>query len=105
MGPTYCTQDSDCKANEMCVYEFGSCSAQGQCEAPPPEPQCGTVESYCSCDGGSVVYGGCGFPNGYVSGPTTGYPDYTGAVPCGPASDSGGDDTGRTSDTGDGLTE
>jgi hypothetical protein len=55
----------------MCVYSIGSCSASGQCQNRPTGPQCNAIIEYCGCNGVTVV-GGCGFPQGFASGPTTG---------------------------------
>jgi hypothetical protein len=67
-----CGDGGACPTGSACFYPIGSCAATGQCiENPPPgTPECGTEELLCGC--GRQVVSGCGFPNGYASGPTTG---------------------------------
>jgi hypothetical protein len=66
-----CARNSDCASGDMCVFKIGSCSTEGECKAPPSGPQCGAIEELCGCNGEDAVTG-CGFPDGYASGPTTG---------------------------------
>ena len=69
-GP--CGSKGECPSGASCYFPIGSCSATGECvEDPPPgSPPCGAVEFLCGC--GTPQTSGCGFPNGYASGPTTG---------------------------------
>src|ERR1017187_7283325 len=77
--PTNCTTNADCGSNEVCEYKIGSCTAHGQCSAMPTGTVCSFIETeYCGCDG-SIVHNGCGYQNGYASGPTTG----NSSLPCG----------------------
>lgn len=48
---------------------MGNCSAAGQCIAPDSSgtPECNLIEVVCGC--GTNQSTGCGFPNGYASGP------------------------------------
>src|SRR5580704_13720471 len=66
-----CTTKSDCASNERCEFKVGSCSAPGLCTGTPSGPQCGAEIEYCGCDG-APVQGGCGYLDGYASGPTLG---------------------------------
>ena len=62
-----------CPSGSTCFFPIGSCAAKGACiENPSPgTPECKALESLCGCDG-TPVTAGCGFPEGYASGPTTG---------------------------------
>jgi len=66
-----CTTSTDCGSGARCLFTIGSCSTTGKCEPNPTGPQCGAIELLCGCDG-TTVDTGCGFPNGFASGPTTG---------------------------------
>jgi hypothetical protein len=65
-----CCSRDDCGSDQVCVYQIGSCSAQGECQ-DIPKPRCGFVSELCDCSG-SIVTTGCGYPDGYATGPTTG---------------------------------
>ena len=75
-----CSQDSDCKMGEACLYPIGSCSAQGTCMNFPDPPGSGGCNatpvqcsgSYFTCGCGVTVMSGCNYPEGYAGGPTTG---------------------------------
>jgi hypothetical protein len=65
-----CTAKSECPSGQLCLFEVGSCYAQGHCLAPDTlGPMCNLVVTYCGCDG-STVGGLCGPP--YALGPTEG---------------------------------
>jgi len=66
-----CTTNADCASGQRCLFPIGSCSATGQCESGPSGPEGNSEEELCGCNG-SIVATGCGFPNGFASGPTTG---------------------------------
>jgi len=68
--PPTCTPE--CGAGSTCVFKIGSCSAAGECVPRPDggQAECGALELACGC--GTNVVTGCGFPDGYASGPTTG---------------------------------
>jgi hypothetical protein len=66
-----CSMTSDCSGGAECVYRIGSCSVSGECLPPGGgASQCGAIEEVCGC--GTNVATGCGYPQGYASGPTTG---------------------------------
>jgi hypothetical protein len=70
-GP--CAVSGDCPSGSSCYYPIGSCDAKGECiEDPAPgSPMCKSIEALCGCGGGMVTTG-CGFPDGYASGPSNG---------------------------------
>ena len=74
-----CTTDSECNGGR-CLFAIGSCDAVGQCMAKETGPMCNSEEELCGCHGEMVVTG-CGFPQGFASGPTTGK---SGSVSCSP---------------------
>jgi hypothetical protein len=71
LGP--CGDGGVCPSGSSCFFAIGSCPQTGECiENPPPgTPMCGAIEALCGCDGTNVT-SGCGFPDGYASGPTAG---------------------------------
>jgi hypothetical protein len=71
-GTGSCGSNGECPSGSACYYAIGSCDAKGACiENPSSEaPLCGAGQSLCGC--GAMVSTGCGFPNGYATGPTTG---------------------------------
>jgi hypothetical protein len=69
-GSAACTKTSDCGSGSQCVYRIGSCLAAGECLPGSGSSTCGAIEEVCGC--GTVVVTGCGYPQGYASGPTTG---------------------------------
>jgi hypothetical protein len=69
LGP--CGDEGQCPAGAGCFFPIGSCDAVGACIVGPSGGGCGVEESLCGCGGGMVTTG-CGFPDGYASGPTTG---------------------------------
>ena len=65
-----CTQNSDCPAEDWCLFRVGDCSAQGQCLSPASlGALCNIAVAYCGCNGPNVM-GLCGQP--YAFGPTLG---------------------------------
>jgi hypothetical protein len=72
-GP--CGANEDCPSGSSCYFPIGSCDAKGVCvdNPPPGTPVCKAIEALCGC--GKQVTTGCGFPQGYASGPTTGTSD------------------------------
>jgi hypothetical protein len=70
-----CSSPDACGTGEVCVYKIGDCSAQGECQ-DIPNPECGYTGQVCGCNGSPVAVG-CGVPDGYASGPTTGTDDYS----------------------------
>jgi hypothetical protein len=70
-----CANDGDCSGGQGCFFKIGTCSAQGACMTLPPGPSgaacVGSLQLYCGCNG-TMVATGCGFPDGYAGGPTTG---------------------------------
>lgn len=77
-GP--CGPNDACPSGSTCLYPIGHCDAKGECiENPDPgTPQCGALELLCGC--GQEVTSGCGFPDGYASGPATGSSSCEGTV-------------------------
>jgi hypothetical protein len=71
VGP--CGDGGACPSGSSCFFAIGSCPQTGECiENPAPDtPECGAIEILCGCDG-TTVTSGCGFPDGYASGPTSG---------------------------------
>lgn len=70
-SPKSCMKDSDCGSNDKCMFQVGSCSAEGECREPP-RVQCDVYMPYCGCDGATVI-GVCASSTvQYASGPTTG---------------------------------
>jgi hypothetical protein len=68
LGP--CGTGRACAAGASCYFPIGSCAAKGACIVDPAGPTCKLIESFCGC--GEMVTTGCGYPDGYASGPTTG---------------------------------
>lgn len=68
LGP--CSASGGCPAGASCYFPIGDCASTGECFTPPQDG-CGAEESLCGCNGESVTTG-CGFPEGYASGPATG---------------------------------
>ena len=68
-----CTNNDACGAGEICAYKIGDCAAHGECQ-DIPNPECGFESQICGCNG-SLVTTGCGIPDGYATGPTTGAED------------------------------
>jgi hypothetical protein len=68
-----CSSEDDCPPGTACYFAIGSCSPSGRCLERPAGngPQCGVIVPLCGCNG-SMVETGCGYPNGYSSGPTLG---------------------------------
>ena len=70
LGP--CGANGACPSGSVCFYPIGNCDAKGECivNPPPGAPVCNAEELVCGC--GTNQTTGCGYPNGYASGPTTG---------------------------------
>ena len=68
-GNAACLKTADCASGSMCVFKIGSCSASGEC-TPTMPATCGAEERICGC--GQTVITGCGYAQGYASGPSTG---------------------------------
>jgi hypothetical protein len=74
-GPGDCNSDSDCSSGQSCLFPMGNCSARGECRSLDESngcthtPTCNALESLCGCDG-TMVTTGCGFPQGWATGPT-----------------------------------
>lgn len=67
-----CSTDADCGGDgRRCLFPIGSCGAAGQCFDRETGPECLTLVELCGCDGETVVTG-CGYPDQFASGPTTG---------------------------------
>jgi hypothetical protein len=104
-----CGANGACPSGSSCFFPIGGCSSKGQCiENPPPDtPECGAIEILCGCDG-TTVTSGCGFPDGYASGPTTGHgscggvgvPEPDGGIEAG---SDGGNEAGDLPDAGTDL--
>jgi hypothetical protein len=66
-----CGDGGACPSGSSCFFAIGSCDQVGECIENSTGPECGAIESLCGCNGSNVITG-CGFPDGYASGPTTG---------------------------------
>jgi hypothetical protein len=77
-GAKSCSQTTDCDNGQACLFEMGSCSAQGQCKTFPDNggsgcssaSGCGALQELCGCND-DIVTTGCGYPQGWASGPST----------------------------------
>ena len=69
VGP--CGANGECHASATCYFAIGACGGTGECFTANNGAECGAIEVLCGCDG-EQVYSGCGYPNGYASGATTG---------------------------------
>ena len=107
LGP--CGSDDSCPSGSSCYWAIGSCSAVGECVVNSTGPECGAEEILCGCNGQTVT-SGCGFPEGFASGPSNGssdcypegpYPTPDAGVEAG-SSEAGGGEAG-SGDSGTGI--
>lgn len=64
-----CGPNESCPAGSSCYYPIGNCDAKPECVVNPAAgtPECGAEELLCGC--GVQATSGCGFPQGFASGP------------------------------------
>ena len=102
VGP--CGANGSCSGSATCYFLIGTCGGTGECFTANSGAECGALEVLCGCDGQQVT-SGCGYPNGYASGPTMGSSfceTPTGPNPDVDAGDDGGADAGNPDDAADG---